>query len=82
MDALECQALLVRFGATLPQLETSDQDQRWNLLEMIVNPSPTLRDASLRAATERGISTLAYQMAASDGTRRRIRWKNEADLAA
>jgi len=65
MTPLEAEALLVRYQAAVTQIERTDEQGRWALLDEVVYPGDGVMLASLQVAEQRGISKLALAMVAS-----------------
>ena len=74
MDALHMQAMLVRHFAAMNIVQHYDEEGRWDLLRMVVDPDEATLEASLKQAEHAGLSRLSYDMsvrAASEKARRR-----------
>lgn len=62
MDAITCQALLIRYSAALTEVNHCDEKARWDLLHMVLCPSPDFLRASLKEAGRVGPSLMAIKM--------------------
>lgn len=65
MNALEAEAMLVRYDAAIKGLEFTDLEGRIEILLMITHPSSRLLEISTREAESRGVSRRAKQIAVS-----------------
>lgn len=63
MTPVEIEAMLIRWSAAARQVESTDEDGRWQLLAEVVDPGPDLLAVSLKEAERRGPSQFAYTLA-------------------
>lgn len=56
--------MLVRYTTAVQQIEHLDVDERYNLLFLVVCPTPPVKAASMHEAERRGVSKMAAALAA------------------
>lgn len=72
LTPIEMEALLVRHSAAITELDSLDTQQRAELLYLVVCPTPEVLEASLTAAKQKGISTLALQVLGDSAAARHV----------